>query len=82
MVETKSKKLYRSRKNKILGGVCGGLGEYFNIDPSLVRLLWVFVFLMGGSGLLIYIIFWIVLPEEEEVRKEVKNDKERRKGSK
>jgi len=82
MVETKSKKLYRSRKNKILGGVCGGLGEYFNIDPSLVRLLWVFVFLMGGSGLLIYIIFWIVLPEEEEVRKEVKNDKEKRKRSK
>jgi phage shock protein C len=61
------KKLYRSRKNKVLGGVCGGLGEYFDIDPSLIRLLWVVVFLMGGSGLLIYIIFWIVLPEEKEV---------------
>ena len=74
-----TKKLYRSKKNRILGGVCGGLGEYFDIDPSLIRLLWVFVFLMGGSGLLICIIFWIVLPEEEESGKEMKNAKEKTK---
>lgn len=74
MAETKNKKLYRSRKNRMIGGVCGGLGEYFDVDPTIIRLLWVVIFLMGGSGVLIYIIFWIVLPEEDEV-KEVKNDK-------
>ncbi len=69
------KKLYRSKKERILGGVCGGLGEYFDIDPSLIRLIWLLIFFMGGSGLLIYIICWIVIPEEEEKRKEVKNGK-------
>ncbi len=70
-----SKKLYRSKKQRILGGVCGGMGEYFDIDPSLIRLIWLLIFLMGGSGLLIYIIFWIIVPEEEENRKEVKDGK-------
>ncbi len=74
---TAAKRLYRSRKNKVLGGVCGGLGEYFEIDPSLIRLIWVLIFFMGGSGLLIYIIFWIVLPEGENNVKEVKNDKKK-----
>jgi phage shock protein C len=71
------RKLYRSRKNKVLGGVCGGLGEYFDIDPSLIRLLWVFVVLMGGSGVLIYIILWVILPEEDSKVKEVQNGKEK-----
>ncbi len=74
----KNKQLYRSKKNRIIGGVCGGLGEYFNVDPTLIRLVWVIVFLMGGSGLLVYIIFWIILPEEDSI-KEVKNDKEKSK---
>ncbi len=69
------KKLYRSKKQRILGGVCGGMGEYFDIDPSLIRLIWLLIFFMGGSGLLIYIICWIVIPEEEEKRKEVKDGK-------
>lgn len=74
----KNKQLYRSKKNRIIGGVCGGLGEYFDVDPTLIRLVWVIVFLMGGSGLLVYIIFWIILPEEDSI-KEVKNDKEKSK---
>jgi phage shock protein C len=74
-----SKKLYRSKKNRIIAGVCGGLGKYFDVDPTLIRLLWVIVFFMGGSGVLIYIIFWIVLPEEEESEKEVKDVKEKTK---
>lgn len=74
MTNTKNKKLYRSKTNRMIGGVCGGLGEYFDVDPTIIRLLWVVIFFMGGSGILIYIIFWIVLPEEDEV-KEVKNDK-------
>lgn len=68
------KKLYRSKKNRMIGGVCGGLGEYFDVDPTLIRLLWAVIFFMGGSGLLVYIIFWIILPEEEE-EKEGKNEK-------
>jgi phage shock protein C len=75
-----SRKLYRSRKDKVIGGVCGGLGEYFDIDPSLIRLLWVVVVFMGGSGVFIYIILWIVLPEGENNSelKEVKDGKEKK----
>ncbi|MBW2988694.1 PspC domain-containing protein [Candidatus Woesearchaeota archaeon] len=59
----KVKKLFRSRKNRIIAGVCGGIGEYFNIDPVLIRLLWVIFTFMGGSGILAYIIAWIIIPE-------------------
>ena len=57
------KKLYRVREGKFLCGVCGGIGEYFNIDPTLVRLLWVLFSLAGGAGLLCYIIAAIVMPD-------------------
>jgi phage shock protein PspC (stress-responsive transcriptional regulator) len=57
------KRLFRARFNKILGGVCTGLAEYFNIDPVLVRVLWVVFTLMGGAGLLAYIVCWIIIPE-------------------
>ena len=56
------KRLYRSRGDRMLGGVCGGIAEYFNIDSSLVRILWVLFTLMGGSGLLIYLICLVVIP--------------------
>ena len=56
------KKLYRSRTNRILGGVCGGIGEYFNVDANIVRLL----FLISGAGIMIYAIAWILIPEEPE----------------
>jgi len=57
-------KLYRSRMDKKIGGVCGGIARYFSIDPTIVRLIWaVSVFLFGTGGLL-YLIAWIVLPEE------------------
>jgi phage shock protein C len=79
-MKNETKRLYRLEEGKIIGGVCAGLGEYFNIDPTLIRLLWVLVFFMGGSGLLLYIIFWIVLPvkknrNEQESKKKMK-DKE------
>ena len=61
------KKLYRSRKNKVIAGVCGGLGEYFNIDPVVIRIIAVILFLWGGSGILAYIIAWIIIPWEEEI---------------
>ena len=56
-------KIYRSKKNRVIAGVCGGIGEYFNIDPTLVRLLWVLLIFAGGSGILAYIIAWIIIPE-------------------
>ena len=58
-------RLYRSYKNSVIGGVCGGLGEYLNTDPVLFRVLFVVAFLVGGAGLLAYIILWIVIPMEE-----------------
>jgi len=58
------KRLYRSRPDRVLGGVCGGIGKYFNIDPVLVRVVWAVSFFAGGVGLLAYIIAWIIIPEE------------------
>ena len=57
------KKLYKSNTNKVIDGVCGGIGEYFNIDPTLVRLAWVVFCALGGSGVLAYIIAAIIIPE-------------------
>ena len=57
------KKLYRNTENKMLAGVCSGIADYFDIDPTLVRLGWVLFSLLGGSGLLAYIIAAIIIPE-------------------
>ena len=59
-----AKRLYKSEKNKILCGVCGGIGEYLNIDPTLIRILWVFFALSLGSGLLAYILACILIPKK------------------
>ncbi|MBE5966248.1 MAG: PspC domain-containing protein [Lachnospiraceae bacterium] len=56
------KKLYRSSKDKMLCGVCGGIAEYINLDPTIVRLLWVVISLAGGFGVLLYIIAAIIMP--------------------
>ena len=58
------KKLYKSNTNKVIDGVCGGIGEYFNIDPTLVRLAWVVFCALGGSGVLAYIIMAIIMPRQ------------------
>lgn len=58
------KKLYRSKDNKMIAGVCGGLADYFGIDPVVVRLVALFLFLGMGTGLLMYIVLWIIVPEE------------------
>ena len=60
------KKLYRSKTEKKLAGVCGGLAKYFSIDPTLVRLGLVAFYLLGGSGILAYIICAFVIPEEPD----------------
>ncbi len=62
-----ARKLVRSRDDRMIAGVCSGLGEYFSVDPTLIRLLFVFTAILGGPGLVAYIIFWIVVPPEPEV---------------
>lgn len=57
-------RLYRSRTDRMIGGVCGGLGKYLNMDPTLVRLLFVALALFGGPGLIAYIIMLLIVPEE------------------
>ena len=59
------KKLLRSVRDRKLGGVCGGLAEYFDIDPTIVRLAWAFVSLVSvGVGVLAYFVAWIIIPED------------------
>jgi len=74
------KKLYRSREDKMLAGVCAGIAEYFNIETALVRILWVIFSLFGGIGLFLYIAGVVIIPENpahlgEEKSRETKNDK-------
>jgi len=61
-----TRKLYRSRTDRKLAGVCGGLAQYFNADPTLIRVLFVVLALLGGPGLVIYLVLWIIVPEEPE----------------
>jgi phage shock protein PspC (stress-responsive transcriptional regulator) len=60
----KNKRLYRSAKSKVFGGVAGGIAEYFDIDPIIIRLLFVVLVFAGGGGFLVYLILWIALPLE------------------
>jgi phage shock protein C len=62
MAETR--KLYRSRSNRQVAGVCGGLAEYFNLDATLIRILFVVLAVLGGSGLVLYLAMWIIVPKE------------------
>ena len=58
------KRLYKSAVNKKLCGVCGGIAEYFDLDPTIIRLAWVVFTLLGGSGIIAYIIVALVMPNE------------------
>lgn len=59
-----NKKLYKSRNSRMLCGVCGGVAEYFGLDPTLVRLGWVIFCALGGSGILAYLIAAVIIPEQ------------------
>jgi len=68
-------KLFRSKENRLIGGVCGGVAEYFNIDPFIVRIGWVFITLFAGAGIIAYIAALIIVPEnpdQEFIAKKVK----------
>lgn len=59
------KRLYRSRRDKIIGGVCGGIAQFMEVDPVVVRLIWAFATLISmGMGILAYLIAWVIIPEE------------------
>lgn len=57
------KKLYRSRTNAVIGGVCGGIAEVYNFDPTVVRIVFALTWLLGGVGLFIYIVMWVITPK-------------------
>ncbi len=59
-----TKRVYRSRTDRMLGGVCGGLGKYLGLDPVLLRVVWAISFFVAGAGFLAYILAWIIIPEE------------------
>jgi len=68
------KKIYRSRKQRVIAGVCGGVAEYFNIDPVWVRIVWVLSILFKGLGIIAYALCWILIPEREEIAGAVSDD--------
>jgi phage shock protein C len=59
-----TRKLYRSKANRQIAGVCGGLAQYFNVDATLIRVLFVLLAVLGGSGLVLYVAMWIIVPKE------------------
>ena len=67
------KRFYRSTTDRRIAGVAGGLAEYFNIDPLLVRLIFVILLLVGGGGFLLYIILWIITPEDHSIYNQTQN---------
>lgn len=64
------RRLYRSKTNKMVAGVCGGLGEHLGIDPVLIRLIFVVLAILHGSGILLYIVLWVALPAEDKIQQE------------
>ncbi|PSH01328.1 MAG: hypothetical protein BRC27_02465 [Nanohaloarchaea archaeon SW_10_44_10] len=60
-------RLYRSESDKMLGGVCGGIAEVYDVDPTLVRLLTLFIALTTGAGVLVYLVAWLIMPLESEL---------------
>ena len=64
-------KIYRSRTNSMIAGICGGLGEYLSVDPTIIRVVAVLLIIPDGIGLLAYIIGWVIIPRRPEVEAEV-----------
>ena len=70
MAENK-KRLYRSRSERWLAGVCGGIGDYFDTDPTVIRVIFVLAALVLGGGFLIYLVLWLIIPLEPEIGGEI-----------
>jgi len=66
MEKKKESVLLRSKENRIIAGICGGLGEFFKIDPTVIRIIFILITLFGGSGGLLYLILWLIVPSENK----------------
>lgn len=66
MMAEGTKKLYRSNDDRWLAGVCGGIAEYFDLDPTLIRVLFILFGFVVGGGLIIYLILWLIIPQAPE----------------
>lgn len=64
------KRLYRDKSNEIIAGVCSGIANYLDIDPTVVRLLFVLFFFLAGGGLWIYLVLWVIMPEDPAYKKD------------
>jgi phage shock protein C len=60
-------RLYRSEKNRVIAGVAGGLGDFFNVDATLIRLIFILITIFGGGGILLYLILWLIIPNETAI---------------
>ena len=69
MNDLRKMKLVKSRTNKMLTGVCGGIGELLGIDPTIIRLIWAALSLAGGTGIILYIIAAVIIPEDDDIIK-------------
>jgi phage shock protein PspC (stress-responsive transcriptional regulator) len=70
------KRLYRSKNDRMMGGVCAGLGEHLDVDPTVIRLIWAVIAVLSiGTGVLVYILAWILIPEEDTGSSEQKTQK-------
>ena len=67
MNDLRKMKLVKSRTNKMLTGVCGGIGELLGIDPPIIRLIWAALSLAGGTGIILYIIAAVIIPEDDDI---------------
>lgn len=63
-VHNSNSKLYRSKSDRVVAGVCGGLGKFFQVDSTIVRLIFILITVFGGSGILLYLILWLIVPPE------------------
>lgn len=83
--ERQARRLRRSRRDRVLAGVCGGLGEYLGVDPVLVRIAALLLVFAGGAGLVLYLLGWLAIPEEPEREAaagvEAPPERERRRGA-
>ena len=69
------KKIHRSQTDKIIAGIAGGLGEHFEVDPTIVRLIFVLITVLGGSGVLLYLILWVLIPKDPEGKMVIDKDR-------
>ena len=63
---TNPKRLYRSRTDRKIAGICGGMGQYFGVDPVIFRIIWLLLLLGMGAGLVVYLVLWLIVPLEPQ----------------